>query len=1043
MALDKKLVSIPFAAGADTKTSDIVMEPGQLEVLENAVFEKTGRIEKRKGCSSATWDATANDDPIGTFAYRDNLVIQGDDARITLIGSDNETVIVSGLGLNKYFESEVFHAASTAGYHQVQPSIALSHSGNYIAIAYVLGEWDAAQNAVRYEYRVSVLDAVTGTIVNSNRGILNRSADDAFVGKIKVVAHAQSDAADDNFAVYYEFLTVASGELTIRKAQFRHDDFSIGALGVVTVVSAALYRQTPAEAFFDVVEHTAGSGNYQKVHLVYTEYSGSAHNATYQLDTDDTLGTAAKVSASGAMTHMTAYKSAAGGTARVYLAYSIGSTIHIRQHTEADPTAGATGANDVVSGMVMTESGGFCDSEVGSAVEYFCTMGTTSSTFSSKACRLQVTPGSTGIDDDNSPLRLNAWTPLPPIKTSAGVHYFLSQENRNTEVEDTSLHTVTAWIDINDTPIGFLTALYRALIGSTFRQELIRSHLNGICPRMVTDGTHHYTVLPRTTNLQTWSNTSSGAVTAAINSQCNLIKISTVKPVYETPRVQLGGELFVSPGSVKSTASDKMHEAGFYYKPGLNLAEAAAGSMETDGVYKYQACWEWEDAFGNLHRSEPSATETVTLTGSNTGVTVTADSYSMSVKGWINGGLNLVIYRTQDAGNIFNRVATISNPDLDGSVVATAIISHHDKVSDANAATGSFLYTEGGEVANVAPPPARYIASHRNRIFAITEDNRIWFSKEYQNKVGLGWTEEFQIPIDGLDHDKPTALCNAGSDLIIFRERSTWSISGEGPSKLGVGEFYKPRQISATIGALKSTPTLYTDDGIYFQNIRGIFRFSEGGFEYIGAPVEDLLGASRVIAIRHHQGTETIRFALSDKVLVYSYRYNAWSNYTYSLAVDEDIVGMENLDDTIYLVTNDDKILKEDTSYKVGTNYIVLKMRTGWISFNEIQGFGRAYRFALLGESRDKHVLTVKVYYDYDDSASDEYTFTTSEAADAVLQFRAHLSKQKCQAVKFEIYDADNSASTGDGFAIDQITIEVGTKKGIFRTTDTKTIGEA
>jgi hypothetical protein len=45
--------------------------------------------------------------------------------------------------------------------------------------------------------------------------------------------------------------------------------------------------------------------------------------------------------------------------------------------------------------------------------------------------------------------------------------------------------------------------------------------------------------------------------------------------------------------------------------------------------------------------------------------------------------------------------------------------------------------------------------------------------------------------------------------------------------------------------------------------------------------------------------------------------------------------------------------------------------------------------------------------------------------------------------VKFEIYDADHdSAAVGDGFAIDQITIEVGTKKGIFRTTEAKTIGE-
>ena len=1037
--LTKNVVRIPFGKGVDTKTTDIVLKPGELEVLENAVIEKTGRLEKRKGCSSATWDDSSTNTPVGTFAYRDNLVIQGDEAVITLVGSDNETVTTSGLGLNKYFETEIFHAAGSGGYHQVQPSIALSHSGDYIAIAWVQGEWDASQNAVRYEYRISVVDAATGTIVNANRGISNRSADNAFVGKIKVVAHGDSDAADDNFAVYYEFFTVSGSALSLRKAKFKHDDFSISG---ADIVASSVYRQTIAEAWFDVVEYTASAGNYQKTHLVYTEYTGSTHYATYQLDTNSTLGTAAKVDAGAAMKHMTTYKSAAGGTARVYFAFAVGATVWIRQHTEADPTAGVVGGTDAVGGMVMTESGGFCDSEAGTTVEYWCTMGTTSSTYSSKACRYQITPGTGAFDDDAAPFRINAWMPLPPIKTTAGIHYFLSQENRNTEDNDTALHTVTAWTEILDNPSAMLPAFYKCLVGSTYRQELIRSHVNGITPRVVTDGTYHYSVLPRTTNLQTWSNTTSGAVTAAINSQCGIIKMSTAKPVYETPRLQLGGELFISPGSIKSTASDRVHEAGFYYKPGINLAAAAAGSLDSSGVYKYRACWEWEDAFGNLHRSEPSDEETITLTGSDTGVTVTSDGYSMTVKDFISSALNLVIYRTQGGGSVFNRVATVESPGLSSSTTATAIISHHDKVSDANAATGSFLYTEGGELANVAPPPGRYIESHRNRIFAITEDNRIWFSKEYENKVGLGWTEEFQIPLDGLDHDKPTALCGAGDQLYIFRENSIWSVAGEGPSKTGVGEFYKPRLISATIGALKNTPTLYTDSGVYFQNVRGIFLLGSDGFNYIGAPVEDLVGSSRVVAIRHHQETETIRFAFTDKVLAYNYRYGAWANYTYSLGEGETIVGMENLDDVIYVVTSADKILKEDASYKVGTNYIVMKLRTGWISFNEIQGFGRVYRFLLLGESRDKHTLTVKTYYDYDDSAAvDTYTFTTSSATDARLQFRGHLSKQKCEAIKFEIYDADNSASTGDGYAIDHIALEIGTKKGVFRTTETNTIG--
>ena len=1037
MTLDKKIVRIPFGKGMDTKGTDIVLEPGSLELLKNAVIEKTGKLQKRKGCSSSTWDLSSTDNPLSTFVYRDNLVIQGDETNIGLIGTDNEAVAqFSGLGINSYFESELFHASGSSGYHQIQPSIALSHSGDYFAIAYVQGEWDADQNAIRYKYVVDILDSTTGTIVNSNRAISARANDDDFVGKIKVVAHGDTDAADDNFAVYYEFRD-SSGNISIRKAKFKHDDFVITGSDIV---SSSVYRQTEGENWFDVIEYTAGSGNYQKVHLVYTEYSSSTHYATYQLDTNGTLGTAAKVDAGAAMKHMTAYKSAAGGTARVYFAFAVGDTVWIRQHTEADPTSGAVGGTNAVSSMVMTESGGFCDSEDGTKVEYWCTMGTTSSTYESKVCRYQIT-GGTGSFTNAAPTRLNSWTPLPPIKTSAGIHYFLSQENRNTEDNDTSLHTVIAWVENRDTPTSLLIYFYKSIVGSTFRQELLRGHVNGITPRAITKGSYHYTVLPRTTNFQTWSNTSSGAVTTAINSQCHLIKLSVDKPVYETSRVQLGGELFIAPGSIKSTTGEKVHEAGFYYKPGLNLAAAAAGNLDSSGVYQYKACWEWEDAFGNLHRSEPSDAETITLTGSDTGVTVTCDGLSSSMKGLLGAGIHLVLYRTQNAGSIFNRVATLENYTFDGSITGSVLISHHDKVSDANAATGAFLYTEGGELANVAPPSSRYIESHRNRIFAITEDNRVWFSKEYENKVGLGWSDFFQIDLDGLSHDKPTALCSASNELIIFREQSTWSIAGEGPSKTGVGEYYKPRQVSATIGALKNTPTLYTDSGVYFQNIRGIFRMSGQGFEYIGAPVEDSLGSSRVIAIRHHQGTETIRFALTDKVLAYNYRYNAWAIYDYSLGESESIVGMENIDDTIYVVTDADKILKEDTSYKIGSTYMPMTIKTGWISFNEVQGFGRAYRFSILGESHDKHILTVKVYYDYDETTSDTYTFTTSSATDAKLQFRAHLKKQKCEALKFEIYDADNTASTGDGFSIDSIAIEVGTKKGIFRTSETNTIG--
>ena len=75
MALQKKLVAVPFNRGVDTKTADVVLEPGQLDILENGVFEKTGRIQKRNGCASATWEGSASENLQGSYVYNKNIIL--------------------------------------------------------------------------------------------------------------------------------------------------------------------------------------------------------------------------------------------------------------------------------------------------------------------------------------------------------------------------------------------------------------------------------------------------------------------------------------------------------------------------------------------------------------------------------------------------------------------------------------------------------------------------------------------------------------------------------------------------------------------------------------------------------------------------------------------------------------------------------------------------------------------------------------------------------------------------------------------------------
>ena len=49
MALNKNTVSLPFALGLDEKSSEDTAQPGSLESSSNAVFDKSGQIQKRNG----------------------------------------------------------------------------------------------------------------------------------------------------------------------------------------------------------------------------------------------------------------------------------------------------------------------------------------------------------------------------------------------------------------------------------------------------------------------------------------------------------------------------------------------------------------------------------------------------------------------------------------------------------------------------------------------------------------------------------------------------------------------------------------------------------------------------------------------------------------------------------------------------------------------------------------------------------------------------------------------------------------------------------
>ena len=206
-------------------------------------------------------------------------------------------------------------------------------------------------------------------------------------------------------------------------------------------------------------------------------------------------------------------------------------------------------------------------------------------------------------------------------------------------------------------------------------------------------------------------------------------------------------------------------------------------------------------------------------------------------------------------------------------------------------------------------------------------------------------------------------------------------------------------------------------------------------------PIGSLPSTSIIKDIIEDQYTKTIRFLLSSKVLAFNTEFGQWSHYTYSTIGDNTFSGSASINNTVYLMTSDNELWSEDKgqSHLEAATYMPLKLKTGWISLNDVQGFSRAYRFAILGKliDDDEFTMKVRVYYDYFDGAPrDTYTLDVDPGSDTKFQFRGHITKQKCQAIKFEIYDeahADTLYTGKTGFSISSLAIEFGAKKGIYR----------
>lgn len=490
-------------------------------------------------------------------------------------------------------------------------------------------------------------------------------------------------------------------------------------------------------------------------------------------------------------------------------------------------------------------------------------------------------------------------------------------------------------------------------------------------------------------------------------------------------------------------------EHGFYFTPVILGAVAAGGGSIGAGTYQYIAIYEWIDGQGLTHRSTPSLpTSKTTTAGQQVTVNVSMLNFtnkrgsafgvvSTSGLSFPTADVFVRLYRTTNAGSIFYYTGayTVNDITVDdtNSSGFTAII---DTAADATIINNLELYTTGGVVDNTIAPPNLAVAAYRNRLVVVPSEDPYswWFSQPVLPDSGdtsATPVEMSNFLIQTMDQDGGalSGVTTMDDKLIFTKATSLFYVVGNGPATDGSGsDFTVAQKITSPVGCVDQKSIVQSPPmGVIFQaaNSGGIWLLDRSlGVSYLGFGVE-AYNSQNVVSGAVCAPYNQVRFAMSGGiVLVYDYFVKQWSVFTGLAAVQACL-----FQGAFTFVKSNGQVYQESTSvFADNGTAVVMKIDTSWIQLAGLQGFQRIYEALILGDYESAHTLNANVYYDYDTTTPAQSTAITPTSTPP-YQWRLLLNRQKCEAIRIELYDSANSG--GEAMRLSGVSLKVGVKGGL------------
>lgn len=374
-------------------------------------------------------------------------------------------------------------------------------------------------------------------------------------------------------------------------------------------------------------------------------------------------------------------------------------------------------------------------------------------------------------------------------------------------------------------------------------------------------------------------------------------------------------------GYLASYANRTCLDVGFLQPPNVLSATPTSGGGMVTGTYLYSFVYEWLGADGLLQRSAPSQPVSVNVTSGK--VDFVLECTGPSGKANLTTGfgsanpaqVHIVPYRTLVGGTTFYRmasVASLANIVINDPLAASVTFS--DGKPDSNfdsfgtpLSTRPLLYTTGGILDEVIPPSFYVVKAHRGRIWGVAGDGvSIWFSKKFieDPTVFPGFNEGLRVVLD----EKIVGLESLDDKLVIFTMRGIYVLYGDGPAATGQGsDFASPTLVHGNMPCIAARSVVAFPGGIAFQTTRGIYALSrELELSWIGRQVKDDVDSAyaagvTILSAVHVPTKSMLRFALGQRfvedgddsaekgvVLVFDYSAGVWSRFLYpSWAIHE------------------------------------------------------------------------------------------------------------------------------------------------------------